>query len=89
MNKKKEVIRETVWGNVAIGTILVLCGFIEIFQGIEAYKSGTIIPPTIKSGPMTGLQSIVVGCLLTFSGAVLLGYEVLKKIKQKRWLSNH
>lgn len=83
MNKKKEVIRETVWGNIVIGALFLLLGVIMIFEGIEAYKTGTIIPSTIKSGPMTGLQSIIIGCLLTFSGAAFLGYEVFMKIKQK------
>jgi hypothetical protein len=37
-----------------------------------------------KAGPLTGLQSIIVGCLAVMAGVLLLGHEVFKKIRQKR-----
>ena len=51
MSEDKEVIRKTSWGYVVLGALLLLIGFIMVFQGMEAYRTGTIIPPTTKSGP--------------------------------------
>jgi uncharacterized membrane protein HdeD (DUF308 family) len=84
MNGERQVIRKTAWGYVAFGVLLLLMGVLMIFQGIEANKSGTIIPPTTKAGPMTGLQSVFIGCLAVMAGVLLLGHEVFKKIRQKR-----
>ncbi|HUL37424.1 MAG TPA: hypothetical protein VLW47_07040, partial [Thermodesulfobacteriota bacterium] len=62
MQEKEKAIRKTSWGYVALGALLLLMGAIMIFQGIEAHKAGVIVPPTTKSGPMTGIQSIITGC---------------------------
>jgi len=83
MKEGRQVIRKTAWGYVAFGALLLRMGVLMIFQGIEANKGGTIIPPTTKAGPMTGLQSILIGCLAAMAGVLLLGHEVFKKIKQK------
>ncbi len=74
------------WGAVALGTITLIMGGVLIIQGIEAYKTGTIIPQTRKSGPMTGLQSIVAGTLAVCVGLAFLGNEVVKIIRRKRQL---
>jgi len=84
MAEGRQVIRKTAWGYVVFGALLLFMGVLMIFQGIEANKSGTIIPPTTKAGPLTGLQSILVGCLAVMAGVLLLGHEVFKKIRQKR-----
>jgi uncharacterized membrane protein (DUF106 family) len=89
MNEKKEASLKTTWGCVAAGALFFIMGFIMIFQGIEASKTGAIIPLTPKSGPMTGLQSIITGSLASIAGTVFLGYEVFKKIKQKRRKAHH
>jgi hypothetical protein len=80
---KRSVIRQVSWVNVLGGALFILVGIMMIIQGIEAYKTGTIIPATIKSGPMTGPQSILVGSLIAIIGMALWGYEILKIIKQK------
>jgi phosphate/sulfate permease len=84
MKEGRQVIRKIVWGYVPFGSLLLLMGVLMIFQGIEANKSGTIIPPTTKAGPLTGSQSILIGCLAAMAGVLLLGHEVFKKIRQKR-----
>jgi len=84
MKEGRQVIRKTAWGYVEFGALLLLMGALLIFQGIEANKSGTIVPPTTKAGPMTGLQSVLIGCLAVMAGVLLLGHEVFKKIRQKR-----
>ena len=84
MAEGRQVIRKTAWGYVVFGALFLFMGVLMIFQGIEANKSGAIIPPTTKAGPLTGLQSILVGCLAVMAGVLLLGHEVFKKIRQKR-----
>jgi hypothetical protein len=84
MNIQKEVKLKISWGYVSFGILLLVVGGIMISQGIEAYKTGTIVPATSKSGPMTGLQSVITGILAAGTGTAFLGYEVLRKIKRNR-----
>jgi hypothetical protein len=83
MNEEKEIFGKITWIYVALGFILLLMGAVMIVQGIEAHNTGAIIPATTKSGSMTGLQSIIIGCFATILGTVFLGYEILKRIKRK------
>ena len=80
----KSALRQVTWINILVGALFILVSIIFIVQGIEAYKTGTIIPATIKSGPMTGPQSILVGALCSIFGIFLCGYEVYKIKKQNR-----
>jgi hypothetical protein len=89
MNEKKEANLKTTWSCVGLGATSLLMGFIMILQGIEASKTGSIIPLTMKSGPMTGLQSIITGSLALIAGMAFLGYEAFKKIRRRRRKSYH
>jgi hypothetical protein len=43
------------------------------------FKTAITIPPTLKSGTMTGSQSIITGSLAALAGVVFLTYEILSK----------
>lgn len=81
MKEDKDKIKIT-WGVVGLGTITLIMGVVMIIQGIEAYKTGTIIPQTTKSGPMTGGQSIITGVLAVCVGLAFLGHELMKLMKK-------
>jgi len=66
-----------------LGAMFLIMGAVMVFQGFEAQKAGTIIPATYKSGPMTGLHSIITGILAAGAGIAFLGYEVYKIFKKK------
>ena len=83
MYENNEVKMKITWGNVALGSITLIMGCIMIIQGVEANKTGAIIPQTTKSGPMTGLQSIITGVLAVSAGVGFLGYEVVKLFKRR------
>jgi len=84
MVEKGDASPKTSWGFLLLGAACLLMSFIMILHGIEANKTGAIIPATRKSGPMTGLQSIITGTLAGIAGISFLGYEVFKKIRQRR-----
>ena len=60
---------------------MVAVGAIMIVQGITAYKTGAIIPATTKSGPMTGLQSIITGVIAAIGGLFFVGNEIFRTLK--------
>ena len=84
MNNLKEEKLGISWVCVLLGALMLLISGIMIVQGINAQKTGAIIPATTKSGPMTGLQSIITGIIAGVAGAAFLGYEVYKMIMRKR-----
>lgn len=59
MKEQEEEKKKMDWGFAALGALMVVVGTIMIVQGISANKTGALIPATTKSGPMTGLQSII------------------------------
>ena len=59
---------------VAVGTIMIV-------QGITAYKTGALIPATTKTGPMTGLQSIITGVIVTVGGLFFVGNQIFRTMK--------
>ena len=84
MNDKEIKTKKPNWSFVAFGALYVAVGAIMIVAGVTAYKSGTMIPATMKSGPMTGLQSIVTGVIASGAGSFFVGYEVFKALRAKR-----
>ena len=76
--------KKTDWVFVSFGALMVVAGSIMIVQGVSAYKTGTIIPPTTKSGPMTGLQSIITGIIAGVAGLSFVGIEVFKATKRNK-----
>lgn len=83
MNEPKIANKKTDWGFVALGVLMVALGTIMILQGIAAYKTGATIPATTKSGPMTGLQSIITGIIAGVAGLSFVGIELVKAMKRK------
>ncbi len=54
-NKKDQSPNEkTWWGGLALWLMLLAVSCMMIVNGIEANKTGRIIPQTGKTGPMTG-----------------------------------
>jgi len=88
MNEPKIEKKKTDWGFVAFGAFMVVVGTTMLVQGISAYKTGAIIPATTKSGPMTGLQSIITGIIAGVAGLSFVGIEVFKAMKRKGTESN-
>ena len=84
MKEQKEEKRKMNWGFVALGALMVVVGTIMIVQGISAYKTGAIIPATTKSGPMTGLQSIIAGIIAGVAGLSFVATEVFKTMKRNK-----
>ena len=79
----KSVIRQVTWFNILCGAFFILVGGMFIFEGIEAYKTGALIPGTFKVPPMTGPQSILAGSLIAIFGIFFGGYEIYKIKKTK------
>jgi hypothetical protein len=86
--KEQEEKKKMNWGFAALGALMVVVGTIMIVQGISAYKTGAIIPATNKSGPMSGLQSIITGIIAGVAGLSFVGVEVFKATKRKSKESN-
>ena len=83
MKEQKIEKKKTDWGFVAFGAMMVVVGAFLIFQGISANNAGVIIPATTKSGPMTGLQSVIYGVIAVVAGLAFVGNVVLKAFKSK------
>lgn len=81
MKEKMTEKKKAAWGVLCLGTLLVATGAIMIIQGITAYKTGAIIPATTKSGPMTGLQSIITGVIASVGGLYFVGNEIFRLFK--------
>lgn len=77
MTEKKKIT----WIVWVLGVGLLLMGATMIHQGIFAYKTGAMTPPTTKSAPMTGLQSILAGVIATLTGVFFVRNETLKAFK--------
>ena len=79
----RSVIRQVTWFNILCGAFFILVGSMFIVEGIEAYKTGTLIPGSFKVPSMTGPQSILAGSLIAIFGIISSGYEIykIKKIK--------
>ena len=75
---------KTSWASILLGIVCIFMGMFMVTGGIDAYETGRIIPMTTKSGPMTGLQSIITGILATTSGVGFLGIEVFKSYKRSK-----
>ncbi len=84
MEANKRPRNKVSWGAVALGSIMLFVGGMMIIQGIGAYKTGAVIPQTMKSGPMTGLHSIITGVLASCGGLGFLGIEAWKRNKRRR-----
>ncbi|MDA8415326.1 MAG: hypothetical protein M0023_16245 [Desulfobacteraceae bacterium] len=84
MKDQKEEKKKMNWGFAVLGALMVVVGTIMIVQGISAYKTGALIPATTKSGPMTGLQSIITGIIAGVAGLSFVGVEVFKAMKRSR-----
>jgi hypothetical protein len=68
--------------------MMIVVGAIMICQGFSAYKTGAIIPATTKTGPLTGLQSIIIGVITGVTGLSLVGAEVYEAMQRKGKKSN-
>jgi len=88
MKEQKEEKKKMNWGFAALGALMVVVGTIMIVQGISAYKTGAIIPATTKSGPMTGLQSIITGIIAGVAGLSFVANDVFKAIIRRGRESN-
>lgn len=78
MKEKMTEKKKAAWGVLCLGALMVVVGAFMIVQGITAYKTGELIPATTKSGPMTGLQSIITGVLATVGGLSFAGSEIFR-----------
>jgi hypothetical protein len=63
--------------------MLLLAGFLMIRNGIKADITGDIIPQTGKTGPMTGMQSIITGSIATLAGIVFLSIEAIRTYRRR------
>jgi hypothetical protein len=83
MNKPIETKKKMSLGFVLIGIMLLIMGGIMIFQGIEANRTGAIIQQTWKTGPMTGIESILTGCVAGAVGFVFISVELVRNFFRK------
>jgi membrane-bound ClpP family serine protease len=89
MKEREEEKKKIDRGFAALGGLMAVVGIIMIVHGISAYKTGAIIPATTKSGPMTGLQSIITGIIAGVAGLSFVATVVFRAMKRKGMESNN
>jgi hypothetical protein len=72
------------WLGFILGILLLIAGTIALMDGINAYQNVAIIPPTTKSGWMSGPHSMVVGAMMLLVGTGLLANEAIKSHKRNQ-----